>query len=157
MIYRFLAVVGGIVILAGVISFFTMRPVTTSEDPSLAGCVQADPELVSLEREQENRTKVFELVKTHTPIEQPQTDVKLYEGELFSSMIPFDAEMLEVSVSDLGLLRVSLDYYNSEGRTIVTYFEDGPIRKTFRGHQCDWILTNDNGEITQQDIQSKES
>lgn len=157
MIIRFLAIVGGIVIVAGLISFYTLRSANSPEDHPIAGCGQVDHELVSIEVEKRNSAQVFELVKAHAPIEQSQTDLKLYDTELFSSMIPHDAEMLEVSVSELGLLRVSLDYYNTDGRTIVTYMEDGYIRKSFRGHQCDWALFNENGEITQMDMQAKES
>ncbi|MFS0724557.1 hypothetical protein [Paenibacillus sp. 1P07SE] len=157
MMVRILAVLGGLVIVLGLISFFTMRPAPQPGEEKLAGCGQVDPELVAIDREKAEIAKVFELVKRHAPIDQPRTDIKLYEGALFESVIPWDAHILEVTLTDFGAPRVTIDYYNLEGRTVVTYFESGRVDKMFREHNCNWALLNEDGEIRQLDMQNKES
>lgn|GEM_PF-6555148 len=154
--FRLFAALGGMLLLAGLFIYFATQPGRT-EPEALAGCSQTVQEMVSITQEKGYQAKVFELVKNHAPIEQPSADIKLYDPELFRTMTPTKAEILEVTLTDFGVRSLAIDYFTPEGRTIVTYFENGRVHKTFREPDCSWALTNEDGEIRQIDMQAKES
>ncbi|MCP1425424.1 hypothetical protein BK129_04775 [Paenibacillus amylolyticus] len=125
-----------------------VNPLSVKAEDSSSATPLIDEDL-NIDKEKSQINQIFNISKSLTSSFSVNSlsdnlNVVQIDSSLFSEFVPEDAKINEVTVTDAKT--VSIDYEIDSQRTIVSYYEDGKVRKTTKDPNEDLIKGNFNDE-----------
>ncbi|SDT21887.1 hypothetical protein SAMN05444162_3447 [Paenibacillaceae bacterium GAS479] len=84
---------------------------------------------IKINNEKQQLDELFKVVLSNSPVSEDEFS-KIYDNALFKNFAPENSKINQVLFMEDGIKSIMIDHEIGNIRTIVTYYEDGAVRKT---------------------------